>query len=795
MSETVDIIIREQGAEQAASNIEHVGSASEHASHQVHELEAAGEKLHSVLEAIGLGLTAAKLIEYADSYTSLINKLQQVTSSQRELVEVERELFIISQHTRGSFESTVQLYSALTKATDGLGFSSKDLMSVVQTINEGIKLEGKSTEEANGALRMFAFQLNQGELSGRGLRTMLVQFPTLARALASSLNVSSGALMEMGTRGELDSRRVMDAFQRIAPEVTQQFSKMQVTVGEAFHELESAVQRQIGMANQSSGATKLITEAMIFMAHHIQITMAVVGTLTTFLAVFTTGLLATSRAATTLWAVFAGHPLLLIASAIAAVISLFVKFGDQINLTSSGSVNALGLVVGVWRTLVDLFQFGVAVVQAIYAWFQKTDAATGAWSDSLAVLKSLLELTLTPLTNTIELVKILWGWFVKIADFLTGGHFSKGVDILSTKLSENIKKASEEMKKAALESDNMAGRTGTAFDSIGNSAGKMGSSVAAGAKAASDGLKNAFDDPNWGLKAYEKKMADLAAEAAKDFDEISKRNHDMAAKIIADQSSLRDALGNTITVTNEWARRSGEAFNNVSGSAKSSTSSISSSLSESSTAFTQWASAAEEAANRVIEANNAAASAAGQAAAAQKNVGTSRSGGGGGGDGFYYDAQGRPHRPTHDDPLGNRVLADNVDFGSPMWKWRHNIVSSDSAMAAEQAAQDKMNASRARPTGPTPSIGFASGGAFTVGGSGGTDSQMVQFLASPNETVRIDPPNQRESSKGSGGRPYVINMPVTVVAADIGSFKRSEKQIHQTLLGKLSRAQASLAQK
>ena len=42
--------------------------------------------------------------------------------------------------------------------------------------------------------------------------------------------------------------------------------------------------------------------------------------------------------------------------------------------------------------------------------------------------------------------------------------------------------------------------------------------------------------------------------------------------------------------------------------------------------------------------------------------------------------------------------------------------------------------------------GFAMGGSFRVGGSGGTDSQLVQFRASPNETVTIRRPDQ-----GGGG--------------------------------------------
>lgn len=44
---------------------------------------------------------------------------------------------------------------------------------------------------------------------------------------------------------------------------------------------------------------------------------------------------------------------------------------------------------------------------------------------------------------------------------------------------------------------------------------------------------------------------------------------------------------------------------------------------------------------------------------------------------------------------------------------------------------------------------FATGGSFTVGGSGGTDSQTVQFKATPGETVEITPPGGNGSQAGT----------------------------------------------
>lgn len=49
-------------------------------------------------------------------------------------------------------------------------------------------------------------------------------------------------------------------------------------------------------------------------------------------------------------------------------------------------------------------------------------------------------------------------------------------------------------------------------------------------------------------------------------------------------------------------------------------------------------------------------------------------------------------------------------------------------------------------------LGFANGGSFQVGGSGGTDSQLVRFRASPDETVTITRPGE-----SAGGGVTVVN--------------------------------------
>lgn len=80
---------------------------------------------------------------------------------------------------------------------------------------------------------------------------------------------------------------------------------------------------------------------------------------------------------------------------------------------------------------------------------------------------------------------------------------------------------------------------------------------------------------------------------------------------------------------------------------------------------------------------------------------------------------------------------------------------------------------------PTPSIAeefpaFATGGRFTVGGAGGTDSQLVAFRATPGERVTVETPAQQR-----GGQAMVFN--IDARGADLGVAQRIEDGVRRAV--------------
>ena len=82
-------------------------------------------------------------------------------------------------------------------------------------------------------------------------------------------------------------------------------------------------------------------------------------------------------------------------------------------------------------------------------------------------------------------------------------------------------------------------------------------------------------------------------------------------------------------------------------------------------------------------------------------------------------------------------------------------------------------------------LGFADGGSFQVGGSGGTDSVPVSFMATPGEMVHVTKGSSGGQDKGAAS--VMVQMHVHGVH-DVDSFKRSEGQVVSGLASAIQRS-------
>lgn len=211
--------------------------------------------LKMAVAAVGVVALTKQLIGQINTYTAMTNKLRLVTTSSKNLADVQDRLFNIAQESRVSLEATTDLYFRLAKSTDALGISQARVADVTETINKAVAISGTTTQAAAAAL----FQLGQGlaanALRGQELNSVLEQTPRVAQAIADGLGVPIGRLRDMAAEGKLTAKVVMEAFESQADVINKEMEQTSTTVQQAWLKIENQALKTFG----SLDATDLVS--------------------------------------------------------------------------------------------------------------------------------------------------------------------------------------------------------------------------------------------------------------------------------------------------------------------------------------------------------------------------------------------------------------------------------------------------------------------------------------------------------------------------------------------------------
>lgn len=178
--------------------------------------------------------------------------------------------------TYQSLDATAQIYQRFADNADRLGLSQQKVAELTETVSKAVAISGASATAAQAALTQFGQALASGQLRGEELNSVMEQTPALAKAIADGMGVSVGELRKKAQDGEMTIEKVIQALERAADSVDKKFATSVTTVSQGFTNLQSAMTKFIGEANQGTGATQLFTTGMATLADNLSLVAKVV---------------------------------------------------------------------------------------------------------------------------------------------------------------------------------------------------------------------------------------------------------------------------------------------------------------------------------------------------------------------------------------------------------------------------------------------------------------------------------------------------------------------------------------
>ncbi|SMG00330.1 tape measure protein [Burkholderia singularis] len=235
----------------------------------VRAIEAARGSIREYAQAAAAAFGAHKLVEYADEWTNLSNRLKIVTRDQIDFAVAQNDVLRIARDTRQPLDATGELYQRIANNATHLGMSIKQIGPLVETISKAVALSGVSADTARLGIIQLGQAFAAGQLRGQDLRSVLEELPGVADAIARGMGTSASQLKTLAEEGKLTVENLIDALTKAGSSTDALFAKVKVTVGQAMTRLQTEIEAYVGHADEATGASAKLAEGIVYVAKHL----------------------------------------------------------------------------------------------------------------------------------------------------------------------------------------------------------------------------------------------------------------------------------------------------------------------------------------------------------------------------------------------------------------------------------------------------------------------------------------------------------------------------------------------
>lgn len=229
----------------------------------------AGRVLASAFAFAGLSLGIGQLVSLGNEFGTIQNQLRVVTNSTDELTAAQGRLFQIAQTTRQEFRSVVQLYSRASIAAGELGASQEQLFRLVEITGKALAVQGGAASESSGAIRQLSQAFSSGIVRAEEFNSILEGAFPLALAAAAGIDEAGGSvgrLRNLIVAGEIGSRQFFEGILKGGEQLDEQFGKTLPIVSQGFTVLRNSLLSFTGAVDSSIGVTASLSGLIIDLA-------------------------------------------------------------------------------------------------------------------------------------------------------------------------------------------------------------------------------------------------------------------------------------------------------------------------------------------------------------------------------------------------------------------------------------------------------------------------------------------------------------------------------------------------
>lgn len=238
------------------------------------QASAIGASMKAMAGTIAAAFAGREAIQAADTYKRFTNALKVAGLEGENLSQVQEALYQSAIKNGVALEPLAKLYGRASQSAGDLGASQAELLQFTNGVTSALRVAGTSTEEASGALMQLSQALSAGKVQAEEFNSINEGARPILEAVARGHEKAGGSvakLRKIMLDGKLTSKDMFEAFLKGSASLEAQASKSSLTVGAAMQNLQSALIKYIGEADEAHGTTEKLTFAIKMIADNMDV--------------------------------------------------------------------------------------------------------------------------------------------------------------------------------------------------------------------------------------------------------------------------------------------------------------------------------------------------------------------------------------------------------------------------------------------------------------------------------------------------------------------------------------------
>lgn len=226
--------------------------------------------LNKLLAGIITARTVQAVIQMSDQYGQMASRIRNATSNTAEYEMVQARLLKTANGTYRALSEAQEVYLSVSDTLRSLGYSTAEVLDISDSLSYAFVRDAARSDQARTAMDAYSKALMKGKVEADGWASLMAATPSLVKGIAGATGESEEKIRKLGATGKLSLQALNEGLRQSLDENKRMADEMTVSVQDAGTKLRNALQLFIGKVNESSGASKTLTENVGLLSQALQ---------------------------------------------------------------------------------------------------------------------------------------------------------------------------------------------------------------------------------------------------------------------------------------------------------------------------------------------------------------------------------------------------------------------------------------------------------------------------------------------------------------------------------------------